>query len=79
MRNRERDMRNTGLLEAAGWVGIVVWECELVKAVAPDTLRRLLDTIRLLDKALPITPRGYSDDADNDYAAVAADDEVPYE
>ena len=78
-RNRERDMRNTGLLEAAGWVVIVVWECELAKAVAPYTLRRLLDTIRLLDKALPLTPRGYSDYADNDYAAVAADDEVPYE
>ncbi|MGN0213271.1 MAG: very short patch repair endonuclease [Muribaculaceae bacterium] len=79
MRNRERDMRNAALLEAAGWVVIVVWECELAKPVADHTLHRLLDTIRLLESALPATPCGYSDASADDYTPLAADDEATYE
>ena len=40
-RNKRRDSENIALLEAAGWRVIVVWECELKKAVRDERLIRL--------------------------------------
>ncbi|OXN01430.1 DNA mismatch endonuclease vsr [Bifidobacterium vansinderenii] len=40
-RNRERDRRQHAELEAMGWRVIVVWECELGKAVRESRLERL--------------------------------------
>ncbi len=37
-RNRARDTRNVGALEAAGWRVIVVWECDLRRAGWRDRL-----------------------------------------
>lgn len=44
--NVERDKKNTALLVSAGWNVIVVWECELKKAVASERLLRLCSEIR---------------------------------
>ncbi len=43
--NIERDVRNTVLLEQAGWKVIVVWECELKKAKVEETLAMLKEKI----------------------------------
>lgn len=43
--NIERDVRNTALLEQAGWKVIVVWECELKKAKVEETLAMLKEKI----------------------------------
>ncbi len=43
--NIERDVRNTALLEQAGWKVIVVWECELKKAKVEETLAVLKEKI----------------------------------
>ncbi|MBT1177440.1 very short patch repair endonuclease [Bifidobacterium callimiconis] len=40
-RNRDRDRRQHAELEAMGWHVIVVWECELGKAVREARLERL--------------------------------------
>ncbi|MBT1171842.1 very short patch repair endonuclease [Bifidobacterium sp. MA2] len=45
LRNRERDVAQRAELAAAGWRVIVVWECELAKAVREDRLARLYDQI----------------------------------
>lgn len=45
LRNVERDKQNAALLEEAGWNIIVIWECELKKAVREQTLERLTDAI----------------------------------
>ncbi|KAA8831125.1 DNA mismatch endonuclease Vsr [Bifidobacterium tissieri] len=44
-RNRERDRRQHAELEAMGWRVIVVWECELDKAVRQSRLERLYTEI----------------------------------
>lgn len=44
--NVERDKKNTALLVSAGWNVIVVWECELKKAVASERLLRLCSEIK---------------------------------
>lgn len=80
-RNKERDIRNIQLLEASGWVVITIWECQLKKAIASDTLQRLLNTLQLLSNSAPSTiSHNYvtaSDDDDNEYS-LAAEDIVPY-
>ena len=40
-RNVERDQRNMDSLKETGWNVIIVWECELKKAVAEERLSRL--------------------------------------
>lgn len=44
--NVERDKKNTTLLVSAGWNVIVVWECELKKAVASERSLRLCSEIK---------------------------------
>ena len=44
--NIERDKKNTALLADAGWNVIVVWECELKKAVVSKRLLQLCSEIR---------------------------------
>ena len=46
LRNVERDKQNTALLKESGWNIIVVWECELKKAVREQTLEKLVEQIR---------------------------------
>ena len=45
--NVKRDTDNTALLKQAGWKVIVVWECELKKDIAADTLDSLVKRIRV--------------------------------
>jgi len=45
-RNAERDQRNMDSLKETGWNVIIVWECELKKAVAEERLSRLCCEIR---------------------------------
>ena len=47
--NRERDLKNTMMLEAADWKVITIWECQLKKDVFGDTvssIRKQLDDNR---------------------------------
>lgn len=44
--NVERDKKNTGQLRSQGWNVIVVWECELKKAVRDERLYALCREIR---------------------------------
>lgn len=44
-RNVERDAENYEALENMGWRVIVIWECELKRAVAEDNLAQLYDKI----------------------------------
>jgi len=44
-RNKQRDLANITALEADGWRVLVVWECELKKAVRDERLMRLYDEI----------------------------------
>ena len=44
-RNVERDAREQKELRELGWRVIVVWECELKKAVREETLERLYDEV----------------------------------
>lgn len=46
LRNVERDKRNVALLEESGWNVVIVWECELKKAVCAQTLEQLVNKIR---------------------------------
>ena len=46
LRNVERDKQNTALVKESGWNIIVVWECELKKAVREQTLENLVKQIR---------------------------------
>ena len=43
--NQQRDQEVWRLLEAKGWSVIIVWECQLKKAVLEDTLRRVEEEI----------------------------------
>lgn len=45
-RNRERDARDEALLVEAGWVVLVVWECELKRRRLEATTRRLVRLVR---------------------------------
>jgi DNA mismatch endonuclease (patch repair protein) len=45
-RTQERDKNNIYSLEKNGWNVIVVWECELKKAVRDERLARLYDEIK---------------------------------
>ena len=44
-RNRERDLRHRGELEAAGFAVLVVWECEL-KADLPGIVQAIRERIQ---------------------------------
>lgn len=46
-RNQERDQEVWRQLEAKGWSVIVVWECQLKKAVLEETIRRVEEEIYL--------------------------------
>lgn len=45
IRNSERDKMNTAALRDSGWKVIVVWECELKKAVRNERLEKLYEEI----------------------------------
>jgi len=45
-RNQERDQEVWRKLEAKGWCVIIVWECQLKKAVMEDTVNRVAAEIR---------------------------------
>ena len=45
-RNQERDQEVWRKLEAKGWIVIIVWECQLKKAVLEDTVNRVAAEIR---------------------------------
>ncbi len=49
-RNVERDKKNAADLQALGWNVVVVWECELKKAVREERLKTLVDSIRQNEK-----------------------------
>lgn len=44
--NVERDERNYSMLRNEGWTVIIVWECELKKAVADARLEKLINEIK---------------------------------
>ena len=44
--NVERDERNYSMLRNEGWTVIIVWECELKKAVADARLKILINEIK---------------------------------
>ena len=46
LRNVERDQKNAETLKNLGWRIITVWECELKKKVAEQTLEKLAEEIR---------------------------------
>ena len=46
LRNVERDQKNAEALKNMGWRIITVWECELKKKVAEQTLEKLAEEIR---------------------------------
>ena len=43
--NTERDIREKNELEAMGWRVLIVWECQLKKAIREQTLRKLYEQI----------------------------------
>lgn len=45
-RNRSRDAENKIKLEQEGWNVLIVWECQLKKEKASDTLSKLCEAIR---------------------------------
>ena len=44
-KNKERDARNTSMLETMGWKVITVWECELRKNVFEKRMKNLCNEI----------------------------------
>lgn len=44
-RNQQRDQEVWRQLEAKGWSVIIVWECQLKKAVLEETIRRVKDEL----------------------------------
>lgn len=46
-RNQQRDQEVWRQLEANGWAVIIVWECQLKKAVLEETIRRVEEEIHL--------------------------------
>lgn len=53
--NRERDVKNRGLLEAAGWTVLEIWECETAKS---ESLVELVGTLRSLVNPVEENPAG---------------------
>lgn len=49
-RNVERDKKNIADLQALGWKVVIVWECELKKAVREERLKALAVSIRQNEK-----------------------------
>lgn len=47
-RNIERDKLNNQLLREQGWKVLVIWECQLKKSIAEDSLRDLY--LRIVDE-----------------------------
>ncbi len=45
-RNKQRDIYSEAALKAEGWQVIVVWECELKKSLAEQTLENLINQIK---------------------------------
>ena len=45
-RNQERDQEVWRQLEAKGWYVIIIWECQLKKAVLNETINRVAEEIR---------------------------------
>lgn len=43
--NAERDIKEKNELEAIGWRVLIVWECQLKKAIREQTLRKLYEQI----------------------------------
>ena len=78
-RNRERDLRDHNLLEADGWMVIVIWECQLSKSLADDTLQRLLNTLNLLSSSTtkPVSTYPTEEDYNLNYD-IAAETETTY-
>ena len=79
--NQQRDIRNKQLLEADGWMVIVIWECQLSARCADETLNKLLNTISLIERTCqPNKLRtAYISNFDHGYDySIAAEDEVPY-
>lgn len=54
--NQNRDKANIEKLHAAGWRVIVVWECEIKKAVRQERLARLSQDIISLENAFEEGP-----------------------
>lgn len=48
LRNVERDAINIKELKELGWRVLIIWECELKKAIIEDRLEVLVDEIRML-------------------------------
>ena len=46
-RNQQRDQEVWRQLEAKGWAVIIVWDCQLKKAVLEETIRRVEEEIHL--------------------------------
>lgn len=44
-KNKERDARNTSMLETMGWKVITVWECELRKNIFEERMKNLCNEI----------------------------------
>lgn len=44
-RNQQRDQEEWRQLESKGWSVIIVWECQLKKAVLEETIRRVKDEL----------------------------------
>jgi len=44
--NVERDARNYECLAQLGWKVLIVWECELKKNIAEDTLKRIVQNLQ---------------------------------
>lgn len=71
-RNRNRDYKNHSELEGRGWLVIVLWECELATVTKrKDTLKRLLETLRLLEN--PVVKPYESPALEEPYPAAAED------
>jgi DNA mismatch endonuclease (patch repair protein) len=51
-RNRLRDSEHVAVLKSSGWRVMVLWECELKKAVRDETLARLCDKITGVDSGV---------------------------
>ncbi len=47
-KNKERDKRDVAILEQDGWKVITIWECELKKGYAENTLKMLLNKLKML-------------------------------
>jgi DNA mismatch endonuclease (patch repair protein) len=44
IQNRKRDLRNQQKLRSSGWRILIVWECQLKRAMLPARLLRFLES-----------------------------------